>query len=389
MKVAGVIPAKGTSTRVPSKNLQQVLGVPLFLWAANNLARVLPKTDIYVDSESPEIRSLAERAGFCSIARPADLATNATDGNQLMLWQASQVDADVLVQHLPPMIFLRESTLRQGLSRIAEGDDSVFGTAEEALYLWTEAGPSYDLLHVPNSFTLPKTLIETMGLYMTRKACLESSRVRISGKTSRLQLDHYEQIDIDTPHDLEFARTVARGLGPDTDYTRGIATLLPVVQAPIRLIVLDVDGTLTDGGMYYATDGSEMKRFHTRDGRAILRARAAGIKVAFLSAGLNGDAVRLRAKALGVDLVYVGTGPKAPVLEGWMRELGLDAPSVAFIGDDTNDLEAMRLTGVRACPSDADPAVQREVEWVLSTQGGQGCVREFIDRFVPERSNAT
>jgi YrbI family 3-deoxy-D-manno-octulosonate 8-phosphate phosphatase len=387
MKVAGVIPAKGTSSRVPSKNSQRVLGVPLFLWAANNLARVLPKTDIYVDSDSPEIRQLAERAGFRTIERPADLATNATDGNQLMLWQASQVDADVLIQHLPPMIFLRESTLRQGLNRIAEGHDSVFGAAEEALYLWTEHGPTYDLRNVPNSFTLPKTIIETMGLYMTRKACLESSRVRISGKTSRLALDHFEQIDIDTPHDLEFARTVARGLGPETEYTRGVSSLVVASQRPIRLLVLDVDGTLTDGGMYYATDGSEMKRFHTRDGRAIMRAQAAGVRVALLSAGLNGDAVHLRAKALGISLVHVGSGPKAPVLAGWIRELGLDATEVAFIGDDTNDLDAMQLAGVRACPSDADPAVQRAAEVVLSTAGGHGCVREFIDTFVPERQS--
>ncbi|MET0592608.1 MAG: hypothetical protein ABW133_07915 [Polyangiaceae bacterium] len=385
MKIAGVIPAKGTSTRVPSKNLQQVLGVPLFLWAANNLARVLPKTDIFVDSDSPEIRGLAERAGFRSIARPAELATNATDGNQLMLWQASQVDAEVLVQHLPPMIFLRESTLRAGLSRIAEGYDSAFGTAEEALYLWTELGPTYDLHNIPNSFTLPKTIIETMGLYITRKSCLESTRVRISGRSARLALDHYEQIDIDTPHDLEFARTVARGLGPNTDYTNGISALSSLARSPLRLIVLDVDGTLTDGGMYYATDGSEMKRFHTRDGRAILRAQAAGVKVAFLSAGLNGDAVRARAKALGVELVHVGTGPKAPVLAGWMLALGLDASAVAYIGDDTNDLDAMALAGLRACPSDADAAVRRKVDEVLSLSGGQGCVREFIDKFVPEK----
>jgi N-acylneuraminate cytidylyltransferase len=387
MKVAGVIPAKGTSTRVPGKNLQQVLGVPLFLWAANNLARVLAKTDIYVDSDSTEIRALAERAGFRSIARPADLATNATDGNQLMLWQASQVDAEVLVQHLPPMLFLRESTLRAGLARIAEGYDSVFGAAEEALYLWTELGPTYDLRNIPNSFTLPKTIIETMGLYITRKSCLESSRIRISGRATRLPLDHFERIDIDTPHDLEFARTVARGLGESSEYTQGIAAVGAAARKPVRLIVLDVDGTLTDGGMYYATDGTEMKRFHTRDGRAILRAQAAGVKVAFLSAGFNGEAVRLRAKALGVELVHVGTGPKAPVLAGWMRELGLDASDVAYIGDDTNDLEAMALTGLRACPSDADGAVRRAAEVVLSLAGGQGCVREFIDKFVPERQS--
>jgi YrbI family 3-deoxy-D-manno-octulosonate 8-phosphate phosphatase len=386
MKIAGVIPAKGTSTRVPGKNMQHVLGVPLFLWAANNLARVLPKTDIYVDSDSPEIRGIAERAGFRSIERPDELASNATDGNQLMLWQASQVDADVLVQHLPPMIFLRESTLRAGLARVVdEGFDSVFGAAEEAMYLWTELGPTYDLRNIPNSFTLPKTIIETMGLYITRKALLEASKLRISGRQTRLKLDHFERMDIDTPHDLEFARTVARGLGPDTEYTRGISSLRPVAaKSNIKLLVLDVDGTLTDGGMYYATDGSEIKRFDTKDGRALMRAQAAGVMVAFLSASASGEAVHLRAKALGVALVHVSSNPKAPVLAGWMRELGLGPTDVAYIGDDTNDLQAMEQVGLRACPSDAVSAVRSAVDVVLDARGGHGCVREFVDKFIPE-----
>ena len=116
----------------------------------------------------------------------------------------------------------------------------------------------------------------------------------------------------------------------------------------------------------------------------MMRAQAAGVKIALLSASFNGEAVRLRAKALGISLVHVGPGPKAPVLTAWMRQLDLTAADVAFIGDDTNDLEAMQQVGLRACPADAAPLVRRSVHVVLGAAGGQGCVREFIDQFVPE-----
>ena len=118
MKIVGIIPAKGSSSRTINKNRQKVLNVPLFLWAANNLNRVLDRSDIYIDSDSKEILSLAKYYGFSIIERPSNLATNATNGNELLQWEASNVKADLYIQHLPPMIFLKKDTLKKGMDKV-------------------------------------------------------------------------------------------------------------------------------------------------------------------------------------------------------------------------------------------------------------------------------
>lgn len=229
--ICAVVPAKGTSQRVPCKNRQPILGVPLFLWAANNLGRVLPRGQIFVDSDDDEMLGMARQAGYGSIRRPADLATNATDGNALMRWAAHNVRCEFLVQHMPTMPFLRPDTLRAALDVVRGDADSAVGMIEEPLYLWTHEGPTYDKHHVPNSFTLEPTRIEGMGLYVTKHALVVETGLRFPGRVKAVELNRFEAIDIDTPEDLHFARTVADGLPPSSVYVEGIAALRDTLRA--------------------------------------------------------------------------------------------------------------------------------------------------------------
>ncbi|MEO1679113.1 MAG: N-acylneuraminate cytidylyltransferase [Pseudomonadota bacterium] len=379
-KIAGVIPAKGSSTRVASKNRQTVLGVPLFLWAANNLARVLPRNDVYVDSDSPEILAEAARHGFGTIERPAELATNATDGNQLMLWEASNVEADIILQHLPPMIFLRAETIRKAIELVKGGMTSAFTVHRAQHYMWDDGGPQYDLDNVPNSFTLPHVIQEGMGFYAITREALFSSKRRIVEPYEMLQMDHYETIDIDYPDDLEYARVVARGLGPDSEWTSGIRSL--VRRHRPKLLALDIDGVQTDGGMYYSQAGDEAKKFNTKDGMAIKLAVKAGIEVAFISSGLNEALIRRRADLFGIERIYVGTDPKIGIMQGWIDAAGIGWEDVAYIGDDINDAPVMEKCGLTACPADAVAEIRQVADIVLSKVGGAGCVREFVDSYL-------
>jgi YrbI family 3-deoxy-D-manno-octulosonate 8-phosphate phosphatase len=380
MKIAAAIPAKGTSSRVPLKNLARIRGVPLFLWAANNLSRVLPKEAIFVDSDSEEILGLAARCGFNSIRRPVELATNASTGNDLMLWQASQIECDVLIQHLPPMIFLKPETIRNAIHLIEDGADSGFGVHEEQVYTWGEEGPLYDVKALPNSFALPRRYREGMGLYIARKATLDRERVRICGRHEMIHLDKFEQVDIDTPEELEFARTLAAGLPADSPYLVGLEQLK--IFSQIKLIVCDVDGCLTDGGMVYDDAGGESKTFHTRDGIAIADARKAGVEVAFLSSGFSDGHIQSRAKRLGVERVSVSREPKHLILKTWMDELGLQKDQVAYLGDDVNDLDSMALCGICACPADGHPKTKAAAHVVLRANGGRGTLREFWEEYL-------
>lgn len=147
----------------------------------------------------------------------------------------------------------------------------------------------------------------------------------------------------------------------------------------IKFLVLDVDGVMTDGGMYYTESGDQFKKFNTKDGMAIKIALQKGLEVAFLSSGNTEHIVQNRAKTLGVERVYVGSRPKLQVLNDWCRELEITTENVAYIGDDINDLDVMDAVGFSGCPADAVEAVKLKVNVVLTRKGGDACVREFVD----------
>ena len=154
----------------------------------------------------------------------------------------------------------------------------------------------------------------------------------------------------------------------------------------IKLLVLDVDGVLTDGGMYFTENGDQIKKFNTKDGLGIMRLQQNNVQVAFLSSGFTHSMVQKRAEMLGVSLCYVGQDKKLEVLSNWCSELAIDLNQVAYLGDDVNDLECIRKVGFSACPVNAVNAVKTEVDIILSNKGGDGCVRNFIDNYLIESS---
>lgn len=151
---------------------------------------------------------------------------------------------------------------------------------------------------------------------------------------------------------------------------------------PIKMLILDVDGTLTDGGIYVMEDGKQFKKFHARDGMGIKLAMQAGIEVGIISHSLVIEMVTSRAASLGMKHYYVGQKPKTEVLTEWQQQLNITDHEIAYIGDDVNDLEIMKRVGFTACPADATAAVKEVADVTLKQKGGQGAVREFIDTFL-------
>ncbi len=179
---------------------------------------------------------------------------------------------------------------------------------------------------------------------------------------------------------LSFARAAAAYFGISLD--RLTSKDIAVKKPEVRLLVLDVDGVLTEGGMFYTQSGDEFKRFHTRDGMALKKLTKSGFQVAFLSSGINDMLVNSRAKLLGVQNTYVGLDPKLGILDSWLKRMSLGWEEVAYIGDDVNDLEVMKKCGFTACPSDAVAKVKAIADVILDRKGGDGCVREFIEDYL-------
>ena len=150
----------------------------------------------------------------------------------------------------------------------------------------------------------------------------------------------------------------------------------------IKLLVLDVDGVMTDGGMYFTESGDQFKKFNTKDGMAIIHLTKNNFQVAIISSGFKGDLVAQRAEMLGIQYCSVNRTSKIERLTNHISSLGYKLGEVAMIGDDINDLEVMREVGFSAAPSDAVEVVKDQVDLILNNRGGQGCVREFIDNYL-------
>lgn len=150
----------------------------------------------------------------------------------------------------------------------------------------------------------------------------------------------------------------------------------------IKLLVLDVDGVMTDGGLFFTETGDSFKKFNVKDGMAIARLTEKDFQIAIISSGFAGEAVNRRAEMLGIQHCSVNKESKITRLEAICATLKIDLSEVAMIGDDINDLEIFEKCGFSACPADGVSRVKDSVDLVLASKGGEGCIREFVDEYL-------
>jgi YrbI family 3-deoxy-D-manno-octulosonate 8-phosphate phosphatase len=153
----------------------------------------------------------------------------------------------------------------------------------------------------------------------------------------------------------------------------------------VRLLIVDVDGVLTDAGMYYSEAGEELKKFNTRDGHGIRLLQAAGIPTAIVTRERT-EIVARRAKKLGIDDVHQGVLDKRPVIQALMDKHGIAAAEACYVGDDLGDLGAMTSVGLPVAVRDALPAIKAVARYVTRRRGGAGAVREVCDLILAARA---
>lgn len=152
----------------------------------------------------------------------------------------------------------------------------------------------------------------------------------------------------------------------------------------IKMLLLDVDGVLTDGSIIYDDRGAEIKEFNVKDGLGIRMLMSAGIRVGIVT-GRGCPALQHRCRNLGIDLVLDGVKDKAAVLDGIVRDHGAAAAEIAFMGDDLPDLPLMRRVGLSIAVADAHPQVTDQADMVTVAKGGKGAVREICDAVLKAR----
>ena len=158
----------------------------------------------------------------------------------------------------------------------------------------------------------------------------------------------------------------------------------PRLLKKIRALILDVDGVLTDGGMYYGPGGEGLKRFNVKDGMGLRLVIEAGIAVALIS-GENSEILRRRAEKLKIADIFVGIEDKLRTMETFLASKKIGTDETAYVGDDVNDLEAMKKAALPIAVADAVPEVRKAAKWVTSRKGGEAAVREVCDALLAAR----
>ena len=378
------IPVRGGSKSIPLKNIKTICGKPLVYWtvkAANDCECI---DLVYVATDSQVIGATVEKFGFNKvrvIERTAESATDTASTEFVMLEFAQKYEFDniVLVQATSPL--LKTGDLIRGFDAFNCDDvDSVLSVVCQKRFNWItdengNAFPvNYDPYNRPRRQEFTGYLVENGAFYITSRKNLLKTKNRISGRIKTVEMSEDTFFEIDEPSDWEIIEALM--------LKNKISENINVSE--IKMLLTDCDGCLTDGGMYYSEKGDELKKFNTRDGMGFKLLKQQGIVTGIVTS----EAVELnqrRAEKLKLNEMISGGGDKAAAIIMLCNKYQIGLENVAYIGDDINDIEAINMVGFGCCPSDAMPAVKKVAKFVTNARGGEGVVREVVEKLINEK----
>lgn len=304
------------------------------------------------------------------IMRPAETATDEASSESVLLWFANEYGGDVisLVQATSPLVSADD--FRSAWKEfVATNADSLVTGVRFQRFIWTKEGLAlnYDPFKRPRRQDMVPQVMENGAFYFTRKEILERDKCRLGGKIAVHEMNPDTEVEIDEPEDWAKIESVLE--------RRSAGIVGATVFGDIKVVVIDVDGTLTDGGMYYGPDGEAFKKFNTRDGAAIATLRTRGFRVVVCT-GEASPAVRARIEKLGLPDLLEGIHDKDVTLTAWLADRSMSWDQVLYIGDELNDLVCIKKAAISYCPADAHPEVKATVTKVLPSKGGEGVVRD-------------
>lgn len=396
-RVLIVVPARYASSRFPGKPLALIAGVPLVVRAVRIAQGSSRATKVLVATDDERILSAVREAGAEAVMTSPE-APSGTD----RVWEATAGQAaDIVVNLQGDEPLLAPSVLDLLIERLV-ADESLDMATPAVLTSRADAHPA-DVVTVAcdddgaaryfSRSVIPwgvDPVWRHIGVYAYRRDALD--RFVAAGPSVLERAESLEQLRalalglrigvvevegvlhaVDRPADVAgVERLLARG--PIPAGVTGAA-------GSVRLVVLDVDGVLTDGRISYLGDGAQLVSFDVKDGQGIVALRAAGVEVAIVSAR-DSPALRHRAAELGIVHLRLAVGDKAAELATLAGGLGVALADVCYVGDDVADLAPMALCGLSAAPADAAAPVLAAAMLVLTRRGGRGAVRELADQLL-------
>ncbi len=384
MATIAFIPVRGGSKSIPLKNIKLFCGKPLIYWNLSALEETTAVDKVIVATDSDEIESTTMGFNFSKVSvyrRSAENAQDTSSTESVMLEYLSMSDINendifLLVQATSPLTQTKdfESALTQYHSSTL---DSLLTCVRFKRFLWNTDGTSknYDYKNRLRRQDFPGELMENGAFYINKVANIKRDKNRLSGKIGIHEMPEFTAIEIDEPDDWTIAESLMRKHCLHTSRF-----------SSIKLFLTDIDGVLTDAGMYYSEAGDELKKFNTRDGQGLQSLRQKGIKTGIITSE-NTKIAERRAQKLKVDYLYQGKreGGKLEAAKEICKKEGLRLEEVAYIGDDVNCFDLLMSVGAAACPADAVDQIKNIPGiYQLSKNGGEGVVREWIDMILNE-----
>lgn len=379
--VIAFIPVRGGSKSIPLKNIKPFCSKPLVCWNIEALEDCPLVDEIVVATDSDKIEDVVNSMHCLKTTvyrRSSENASDTASTESVMLEYIQHADLKgdtifMLVQATSPLTQTIHFT--EALEKYSKGDfDSMLTCVRNKRFFWSEQGESvnYDYRNRPRRQDFAGMMMENGAFYInTVKNIIESGN-RLSGRIGIYEMPEYTAAEIDEPEDWFYMEGMMR---------RHVLKNYKQSRKSIKLFLTDVDGVLTDAGMYYSENGDELKKFNTHDGMGIKMLREAGIKTGIITSE-NTKIVENRAKKLNVDYLYQGKreGGKLEVAKEICTKEGITLNEVAYIGDDINCYDLLSAVGVAACPANALNRIKAIPGiFIAKCNGGDGCVREFIE----------
>ncbi len=382
MKWVALMPLRGGSKSIPLKNVKPIAGKPLFAWSLGEALRSGCFEEIYVASDSPEIRQTVSQLfpdAVSVIDRDPRNATDTASTESVMLDFQRNATFDVLclIQATSPLT--RAEDFKAAKQKyLDESLDSLLTAVPSERFYWdAQAQPlNYDPAARPRRQDAAPTYVENGAFYLTSAEVLSREKCRLGGRIG------IQAMSPDTIHELDELRdwkVIEELLLERVRVDAGFQRL-----ARVEVLVVDVDGTLTDGGMYYGAQGEDAKKFHTHDGMGLERVRESGVRVCVMT-GEDSPATHARMTKLGVTEYFPGVKNKLELLEQKLVDWDVEMSEVAFVGDDLGDLACLQAVGFSSCPADALAEIRANVDYVCGRAGGEGAVREVCDHICRQR----
>ena len=377
MSVIAFIPARGGSKSIPGKNIKDFCGRPLIYWNLFALEKSELIDEVVVATDSENIFKKVKEFNFSKVKlykRSPENAQDHSTSEAIMLEyinyaKLSSTDTFMLVQATSP--FTRTEDFNNGLNLMSTYD-TVFSCAKIKRFIWNKDGNplNYDHNNRPRRQDFDGTFMENGAFCISSVSDIIYHNNRISGNIGICEMPEYTFVEIDEVEDWIMAEQL---------FLKHHSSEYKTNFNKIKLLLSDVDGVLTDAGMYYTEDGDEFKKFCTYDGMGFQLLQKTGIKVGILTTedrNLN----KRRAIKLGLDFDFHGAKDKLKIVKDLCIKENITIDEVAYIGDDINCFSLLSHVGIAACPNNAVDKIKAIPNIIqLNKNGGEGVVREFVE----------